>query len=45
VKKIVTEVVNKDTVDVHFEDEGDELWAVIKVHIYEEDKEMAFRLP
>jgi hypothetical protein len=44
VEKIVTEVVNKDTVEVHFEDEEDEQWAVIKVHIYEEDKEMALRL-
>jgi hypothetical protein len=43
VEKIVTEVVNKDIVEVHFEDE-DEPWAVIKVHIYEEDKEMAVRL-
>lgn len=44
VEKIVTEVLNKDTVDVYFEDEDDEPWAVIKVHIYEEDKEMALRL-
>jgi len=44
VEKIVTEVMNKDTVDVHFEDEDDEQWAVIKVHVYEEDKEMALRL-
>jgi hypothetical protein len=44
VEKIVTEVVNKDTIEVHFEDADDEQWAVIKVHIYEEDKEMAIRL-
>ena len=44
VEKIVTEVVNKEIVEVHFEDEGDERWAVIKVHVYEEDKEMALRL-
>jgi hypothetical protein len=44
VEKIVTEVVNKDTVDVHFEEEDDDQWAVIKVHVYEEDKEMALRL-
>ena len=44
VEKIVTEVVNKDTVEVHFEEEDDQQWAVIKVHIYEEDKEMALRL-
>jgi hypothetical protein len=44
VEKIVTEVITKDIVEVHFEDEDDEPWAVIKVHIYEEDKEMALRL-
>jgi hypothetical protein len=44
VENIVTEVVNKDTIEVYFEDEDDELWAVIKVHVYEEDKEMAIRL-
>jgi len=43
VEKLVTEVVSKDSIDVHFEIEDDE-WAVIKVHIYEEDKEMALRL-
>ena len=44
VEKLVTEVVNKDTVEVHFEIEDDDQWSVIKVHIYEEDKEMALRL-
>jgi hypothetical protein len=44
VEKIVTEVLSKDFVDVYFEDEDDDQWAVIKVHIYEEDKEMALRL-
>ena len=44
VEKIVTEVVNKDTVEVHFEIQDDEQWSVIKVHVYEEDKEMALRL-
>jgi hypothetical protein len=44
VEKIVTEVVNKDTIEVHFEIQDDEQWSVIKVHVYEEDKEMALRL-
>ena len=44
VEKIVTEAVNKDTVEVHFEEDDDQQWAVIKVHIYEEDEEMAIRL-
>ncbi|MDR3713742.1 MAG: hypothetical protein P4L51_13055 [Puia sp.] len=44
VEKLVTEVVNKEVVEIHFELEDEEQWAVIKIHIYEEDKEMALRL-
>ncbi|HEY4290321.1 MAG TPA: hypothetical protein VGN00_24645 [Puia sp.] len=41
VEKLVTEVINKDYVEVHFEEDDKEGWAVIKMHIYEEDKEIA----
>jgi hypothetical protein len=44
VEKIVTEILNKNSVEVHFEIEDDEQWSVIKIHVYEEDKEMALRL-
>jgi len=44
VKKIVEEVVGAKSVDIHFEDDDDEQWAVVKVHMYDEDKEMALRL-
>ncbi len=44
VEKIVTEVLDKNSVDVHFEEDDDDRWSVIKVHVYEEDKEMALRL-
>ncbi|HVU56469.1 MAG TPA: hypothetical protein VHD83_15495 [Puia sp.] len=44
VKKIVKEVTGAKTVDIHFESEDDEQWAVVKIHMYEEDKEMALRL-
>ncbi|HXB34665.1 MAG TPA: hypothetical protein VNV35_14630 [Puia sp.] len=44
VEKIVTEVLNKSSVEVHFEMQDDEEWSVIKLHLYEEDKEMALRL-
>ena len=44
VKKIVEDVVSKKAVDVHFETDSDEEWAVVKIHLYEEDKEMAIRL-
>jgi hypothetical protein len=44
VEKIVTEVLNKDRVEVRFEMQDDEEWSVITIHVYEEDKEMALRL-
>jgi hypothetical protein len=44
VKKIVEEVVAAKAVDIHFEDEDEEAWSVVKVHLYDEDKEMALRL-
>ena len=44
VKKIVEEAGSKKAVDVHFETESDDEWAVVKIHLYEEDKEMAIRL-
>ena len=44
VEKLVTEVINKDVVEVYFEMEDKEQWSVIKMHIYEEDKEISLRL-
>lgn len=44
VEKIVTEAMSQEFFEINFEDEDDEPWAVIKLHIYEEDKEMALRL-
>ncbi len=44
VEKIVTEALSKEATDVYFEDHEDDQWATVKVHLYEEDKEMAIRL-
>jgi hypothetical protein len=44
VAQIVKEVVNKKAVDIHFEEDDDEQWAIIKVHRDDEDLEMAIRL-
>lgn len=44
VEQIVKEVVNKKAVDVHFEDDDDDQWAIVKVHNEDEDQEMAIRL-
>jgi hypothetical protein len=44
VEKLVTEVINKDVVEVRFEFEDEDQWSVISMHIYEEDKEISLRL-
>ena len=43
VEQIVKEVVNRKAVEVHFEEEDDQQWAIIKVHKEDEDLEMAIR--
>jgi len=43
VAQIVTTVVKQKSVDVHFEEEDDQQWAIVKVYM-EEDHEMAIRL-
>lgn len=43
VEEIVKEVVNKKAVDVHYEEEDDDQWAIIKVFKEDEDQEMAIR--
>jgi len=44
VEEIVKEVVGKKAVDVHFEEDDDLLWAMVKVYREDEDQEMAIRL-
>jgi hypothetical protein len=44
VGQIVKEVVSKKAVDIHFEEEDDDRWAIVKVHKEDEDQEMAIRL-
>lgn len=44
VDKIVKEAAGQPAVEVHFEDEEDEPWAVLKVHNYKDDIEMSLRL-
>lgn len=43
VEKLITEVLNKEHIEVYFE-EDEEDYSVIKMHIYEEDKEISLRL-
>ncbi|HEY4151431.1 MAG TPA: hypothetical protein VGM41_20975 [Chitinophagaceae bacterium] len=44
IEKLVTDVVTKEPVEVHFNFEDNDQWAAITVHVYEEDKEMSVRL-
>ena len=44
IEKLVTEVVNKDAIEIRFDYEDNEQWSVISMHIYEEDKEISLRL-
>ena len=44
VEQIVKEVVSKKAVDVHFEEDDDAEFAMIKVYKEDEDEEMAIRL-
>ncbi|MHA4811215.1 hypothetical protein ACX0G9_24145 [Flavitalea flava] len=44
VEKLLTEVINKDAVEVRFEFEDNEQWSLVSMHIYEEDKEISLRL-
>jgi len=44
IEKLVTDVVTKDPVEIRFDFEDDDQWAVISMHIYEEDKEISVRL-
>lgn len=44
IERLLTDLLNKPTVDVRFEFEDNEQWSVVSMHIYEEDKEIALRL-
>jgi len=43
VEQIVTEVAGKKAVDVSFEEDDDDSWAMVKVYRDKEDQEMAIR--
>jgi hypothetical protein len=44
IEKLVTEVLNKEAVEIRFDFEDNEQWSVVSMHIYEEDKEISLRL-
>src|SRR5688500_4523240 len=44
IERLVTDVLSKDTIEIHFDFQDNEQWSVISMHIYEEDKEIALRV-
>jgi hypothetical protein len=44
IEKLVTWVVSQDPVEIHYDFTDDDQWAIISMHIYEEDQEISIRL-
>ncbi len=44
IEKLITEVVTKDPIEIHFDYLDQDQWAIITTHQYEEDKEISLRL-
>ena len=44
IEKLVTEVLTKDPVEIHFDYLEQDQWSIITTHQYEEDKEISLRL-
>lgn len=44
IEKLVTDLLTKDPVEIRFDFEDDDQWAIISMHIYEEDKEISVKL-
>lgn len=44
VEKIVTEALSKKAVDIHFEEEDNQQWAIVKMYNENEDQELGIRL-
>ena len=42
--KLITDVLSKEPVEIHFNFEDDDQWSLVTVHEYEEDKEISLRL-
>ena len=44
IEKLITEVLSKDPVEIHFDFLEADQWSIITTHQYEEDKEISLRL-
>ncbi|HSB92272.1 MAG TPA: hypothetical protein VLC28_04105 [Flavitalea sp.] len=44
VEKLITEILAKDFIEIHFDILEDDQWSIITTHQYEEDREISVRL-
>jgi hypothetical protein len=44
IEKLITEVLAKDFVEIHFDFLKEDQWSIITTHQYEEDKEISLRV-
>jgi len=44
IEKLITEVLSKDFIEIHFDFLEADQWSIITTHQYEEDKEISLRL-
>ncbi|MES2329321.1 MAG: hypothetical protein V4539_06925 [Bacteroidota bacterium] len=44
IEKLVRWVVSQDPVEIHHDFTDDDQWAIVSMHIYEEDQEISLRL-
>ena len=44
IEKLITEVLTKDFIEIHFDFLEADQWSIITTHQYEEDKEISLRL-
>ncbi|MEO8712685.1 MAG: hypothetical protein ABI405_11205 [Parafilimonas sp.] len=44
IEKLITEILSKDPVEIHFDFLEEDQWAIITTHQYAEDREISLRL-
>lgn len=44
VERLLTDILAKDDFEINFDYEDNDQWSVVKIHIYEEDKEISLQL-
>lgn len=44
IEQVVTEIKKMDAVEIHHDYNDNDQWAIVSLHLYEEDKEISIRL-